>query len=96
MNHEQVLVRPRTLTEKATNLQSLHGQFVFEVHLDATKPEIAQAVESLYSVKVQEVRTLTVRGKMRRIGRRKIKRSNWKKAFVQLAEGQVLDVFAEQ
>ncbi len=95
MRVDQVIKRPRVLTEKAASLQSTLSTFVFEVADEATKGDVKAAVESFYNVKVVDVRTLIVRGKDRRIGRRKFKRPNWKKAFVRLGEGQVLDVFAE-
>lgn len=82
------------VTEKST-LGSQHGQVTFSVPLDATKPEIKKAVESLYSVKVTAVNTLVRKGKQRRFGGILGRRSDEKKAIVTLAEGQSID-FSEK
>ncbi|MEQ8370088.1 MAG: 50S ribosomal protein L23 [Alphaproteobacteria bacterium] len=88
----QVLRRP-VVTEKST-LGSEHGQVTFEVALDASKPEIRAAVETLFGVKVTAVNTLRHPGKVKRfrgtVGRQK----RTKKAMVTLADGQTIDVTA--
>lgn len=84
------IIRP-VITEKATN-GSEHNQVTFRVPLSATKPEIKQAVEGLFSVKVTAVNTLVVQGKTKRFKGHPGKRSDWKKAIVTLAEGQRIDV----
>ncbi len=81
------------ITEKATRL-SEHNQVAFRVALDATKPEIRKAVESLFDVKVTAVNTLRVKGKTKRFRGRLGRRSDFKKAIVTLAEGQVIDYTA--
>jgi len=63
------------------------------VDKDSNKIEIKQAVESLFKVKVADVRTVTVAGKVKRSGKTFGKRSNWKKAYVTLQEGQTIDFF---
>jgi large subunit ribosomal protein L23 len=63
------------------------------VDRDANKIEIKQAVETLFKVKVSDVRTVNVAGKMKRFGKTSAKRSNWKKAYVTLQEGQSIDFF---
>jgi large subunit ribosomal protein L23 len=63
------------------------------VDKDANKIEIKQAVESLFKVKVSGVRTVNVAGKIKRFGKTSAKRSNWKKAYVTLQEGQSIDFF---
>jgi len=68
-----------------------HRQVVFEVLADATKAEVRQAVEALFSVSVEGVQVINVRGKVKRFGRTPGKRRNWKKAYVRLAEGHDLD-----
>ena len=88
------IVRP-LLTERSTILKEKHNQYLFETALSATKPEIKKAVEELFKVKVDSVRTMIVRGKFRRFGKGGGMRSDWKKAFVTLLEGQKID-FAEQ
>jgi large subunit ribosomal protein L23 len=85
------IVRYPVITEKATML-SEHNQVVFKVPLDATKPQIKQAVESVFSVKVTAVNTLRVEGKTKRFRGYLGKRNDYKKAIVSLAEGQRIDV----
>ena len=92
-DHSRILVRP-ILTEKSTLLQEDANTFVFEVALDSNKIQIAEAVQSLFGVKVSGVRTLVQRGKVRRFGRHIGKRSNWKKAYVTVAEGEEIDLLA--
>ena len=93
MTPEQIVRRPLVLTEKGTRLRENHNQYMFEVAEGANKLEIRDAIETLFSVKVVEVRTLIVRGHMRRMGRGKSKTRNWKKAIVELKEGEKIDVF---
>ena len=84
------IIRGPVITEKAT-LLSEHGQVVFRVSNDATKPEIKIAVETLFGVKVLGVNTLVQKGKTKRFKGRPGQRSDVKKAFVRLAEGQSID-----
>ena len=93
MNQERVfkvLVGPH-ISEKASVLADGKSQFVFKVAVDATKLEIKKAVESLFSVKVDEVRTVNVQGKTKRTARGLGKRNDWKKAYGSLQAGQDLD-----
>ena len=85
------VLRAPVITEKST-LISEHNQFVFQVPLDASKPEIRAAVEGLFDVKVDAVNTLRVKGKTKRWRGRIGRRSDHKKAVVTLAEGQSIDV----
>ena len=98
MNPERlytVLIEPH-ITEKATNLGASSNQYAFKVARDATKREIKDAVEELFSVKVSGVTTLNVKGKVKRNFRGVTSRmKNWKKAYVRLAEGDALDYTAE-
>lgn len=88
----QIIKKP-LITEK-TSLQKEVGQIVaFEVSLDANKIEIKQAVEKAFDVKVKNVNTSLVAGKVKRVGRQFGKRSNWKKAYVTLEEGSSIDFF---
>lgn len=87
-----VLVAP-LITEKATML-SEHGQIAFRVRLDASKPEIRQAVEKLFDVKVTAVNTVRVKGKTKLFRGRRGRRSDYKKAIVTLAEGHNVDYLA--
>jgi large subunit ribosomal protein L23 len=84
------IIRRPVITEKATSL-SEQGQFVFQVAIDASKPEIKTAVETLFNVKVLGVNTLIQKGKTKRFKGRPGVRSDVKKAFVQLAVGQSID-----
>lgn len=94
MNPEHVIKRPLVLTEKAARAKG-ENKVVFEVALDANKIEIRDAVEALFKVKVEDVSTLVQRGKVKRVGRRELKRCNWKKAFVTLAAGNEIQFFTE-
>ena len=84
------IIRNPLITEKATGL-SEHGQVVFRVAIDATKPEIKAAVEGLFGVKVLGVNTLAQKGKTKKFKGRPGVRSDVKKAFVRLAAGQSID-----
>ena len=91
----EVLRRP-LITEKSTNLKETQRTLGFEVHKDATKPEIKKAVESLFGVKVQEVRVANVHGKVKRQGRYVGRRPDWKKAYVVLKKGEKMVEFFDQ
>jgi len=89
MNQERimkVLVAP-IVSEKSTRLADANRQFVFKVVKDASKPEVRQAVELMFDVKVEAVQIANVRGKTKRFGASFGRRPDWKKAFVTLAEG---------
>ncbi|GFZ77886.1 50S ribosomal protein L23 [Pseudohongiella nitratireducens] len=89
-----VIVGPH-VSEKAALMAEANNQVAFRVALDATKQEIREAVETLFKVSVEEVQVLNVKGKTKRTARGKLrKKSNWKKAYVKVAEGQEID-FAE-
>lgn len=85
------LILKPVITEKAT-LGVEHNQITFRVPLDAAKPEIKLAVESLFKVKVKAVNTVRQRGKVKRFRGRKGKRPDYKKAIVSLEEGHSIDV----
>jgi large subunit ribosomal protein L23 len=87
------VIRRPVITEKAMK-GSEHNQVVFQVALDATKPEIKKAVESVFGVKVKAVNTLRQAGKQKVFRGRKGVRSETKKAIITLAEGQSIDVTA--
>jgi large subunit ribosomal protein L23 len=96
MNQErilQVLLAPH-ISEKSTLVADANGQHVFKVLPTASKIEIKQAVEQLFEVKVAQVRVMNVKGKTKRFGQREGKRSDWRKAYVTLAEGQDIDFAA--
>jgi large subunit ribosomal protein L23 len=85
------VIRSPVITEKAT-LASDVNQVIFRVAIDATKPQIKEAVEKLFDVKVTAVNTLVTKGKTKRFKGRLGTRSDVKKAIVTLAEGQSIDV----
>ncbi|MEL1250718.1 50S ribosomal protein L23 [Aurantiacibacter gilvus] len=85
------VIRAPHITEKAT-LLSEHNAVVFKVANDATKPQIKEAVEALYGVKVTGVNTIVVKGKTKRWKGKPYKRTDQKKAIVTLAEGQQIDI----
>lgn len=87
-----VLVRP-LLTEKMTALRESANQVGFLVRSGANRVQIKQAIESLLKVKVERVNVMTVRGKIKRLGRFSGKRSDWKKAIVTLKKGEKLDIY---
>ena len=88
--HYDTIVSP-VITEKATML-SEQNKVVFRVAKDATKPQIAEAIENLFKVSVVKVNTLNVKGKTKRFRGREGRRSDVKKAIVTLAEGQSIDI----
>jgi large subunit ribosomal protein L23 len=93
MTPEQIIKRPLVLTEKGNALREQENQYLFEVAREANKTQIRSAIETLFSVRVEKVRTLIVRGRLRRMGRGHQKMQNWKKAIVSLAEGESIDFF---
>jgi len=86
----KVLLGPLT-SEKTANAADNAQQFTFKVMTDASKPEIAAAVEMLFDVNVEKVQTINVKGKRKRFGQIQGRRKDWKKAIVRLAEGQDID-----
>jgi large subunit ribosomal protein L23 len=85
------IIRSPVITEKATRLGE-SGQLVFRVSIDASKPEIRDAIEGLFGVTVLAVNTLVQNGKTKRFKGRPGVRSDVKKAYVRLAEGQTIDL----
>ncbi len=92
MMEGQRIIRKPLITEKTTR-QKEEGQYVFEVAGSANKIEIQKAVERLFKVKVLDVRTSNVLGKVKRLGRKSGRRSDWKKAIVTLREGDRIEFF---
>ena len=94
-NLYEVIRRP-LITEKTTALKETQRSLCFEVHKDASKPEIKKAVESLFGVKVADVRVANVHGKVKRQGRYVGRRADWKKAYVVLKPGEEMIEFFDQ
>ena len=93
MNAERVytvLLEPH-ISEKVSILGDKVNQYAFKVARDATKAEIREAVETLFSVDVQKVTTANVKGKVKRTMRGVTRKKNWKKAYVTVASGQEID-----
>lgn len=87
------VIRKPFLTEKAMMMQEKGlNTVVFQVHTDANKTQIKEAVEDLLKVKVEHVRTMNFKGKEKRFGRILGRRNDWKKAIVTLKEGEKLDI----
>jgi large subunit ribosomal protein L23 len=95
MRDPRTIVKKALITEKGTALRELRNQYHFEVARDANKIEIKHAVESIFSVKVDQVRTMQVRGKVKRQGRYQGRRSDWKKAVVTLRPEQKIELFEQ-
>lgn len=94
MQNHRLVVRRALMTEKTTQLRALN-RYVFEVDRRAGKPEIKRAIEALFEVEVVDVRTMNVKGKVKRMGRFEGKRPDWKKAIITLAEGSSIDLIGE-
>ncbi len=90
----QVLKQPH-LTEKAVSLKEEGRYVAFRVHNDAVKPEIAEAVQKLFNVKVESVRIIKVPPKKRRMGRYEGKKPGYKKALVKLQKGEKMIEYFE-
>ena len=88
----EVVVRP-LITEKTSAAYQDRGEYTFQVHPDASKPQIRQAIEELFGVKVTGVWTSSQRGKEKRMGQSIGRRPNWKKAIVKLREGDTIEIF---
>ena len=92
MDDINVIIRP-LVTEKTTHLQQTRNEYAFEVHREANKQQIARAIEELYSVRVNDVRTMNRKGKPRRAKHRMTTTGEWKRAIVVLAEDSRIDLF---
>ncbi|WP_243369593.1 50S ribosomal protein L23 [Geotalea sp. SG265] len=92
MNIYSVIKKP-LITEKTTIEKDDHNVIAFIVDNDANKIEIKNAVKTLFNVEVESVKTVNVAGKVKRVGKNIGKRSNWKKAYVTLKEGNNVDFF---
>lgn len=89
--HYDIIKRP-LFTEKGSRMQERNNTYSFEVHSGANKIEIRQAVEAIFGVKVEKVRTMGVMGKLKRVGASYGRTSDWKKALVTLVEGEALQL----
>jgi len=87
------VIRRPLITEKANIAKEKENTYCFEVPLTADRQEIREAIERVFNVKVESVRTQIVRGKFKRLGRHIGKRPNWKKAMVTLRAGDKIEIF---
>ena len=87
------IVKKPLVTEKGTVMLSEGNRVTFKVHLDANKIEIREAVQKIFSVTVLQVNTQVVRGKCKRFGKAMGQTKSWKKAMVQLKEGDKIEIF---
>lgn len=94
MNLAFVLKRP-IITEKSNRQLAEERKYAFEVDIRATKKQIKEAVEKYFKVRVENIGTVILKGKKKNLGRRRkeIQKMNWKRAMVQLAEGNKIDAF---
>jgi len=90
------VLRAPHVSEKAALVADSANQYLFRVATNAAKGEIKKAVEEMFDVKVEQVRVLNVKGKSKRFGARLGKRSNWRKAYVRLAEGQEIEMLSAE
>jgi large subunit ribosomal protein L23 len=89
-----IILKP-LVTEKGSRLREAGNKFLFSVAADANKLEIKKAVQEIFNVKVKDVQTLVVRGKVKRMGAFEGKRPDWKKAVVTIQQGQSIDLFEQ-
>ena len=96
LRNEEIIRRPIILTEKSNRLRENQNTVIFEVHKDANKIQIKNAIETLFKVGVVDVNTLNMRGKEKRMGRGYARLRNWKKAIVTLKQGDQIQFFDEK
>jgi large subunit ribosomal protein L23 len=92
MDTTNVIIKP-LVTEKSTHLQETRNVYAFQVHQSANKVEIRRAIETIYNVKVKDVRTMNRKGKPRRSRLKMAKTSNWKRAIVTLAPDSRIELY---
>ena len=92
MDTNAIIIKP-LVTEKSTHLQTTRNSYAFQVHTEANKQQIKNAVQKIYDVKVIDVRTMTRKGKPRRTRTGYAKTSDWKRAVVVLDENSRIELF---
>ncbi|MFZ7104412.1 MAG: 50S ribosomal protein L23 [Peptococcaceae bacterium] len=90
-NPRDIIVKPIVSEKSVADME--HNKYTFKVSLSANKIDIKNAVEEIFKVKVTDVRTMIVKGKVKRMGRYEGKRPNWKKAIVTLKDGDKIEIF---
>jgi large subunit ribosomal protein L23 len=95
VRHPRSIILKPLVTEKGSRLREAGNKYLFQVARDANRIEIKQAVKEIFNVKVKDVKTIVVHGKIKRMGMFSGKRPDWKKAVVTLEEGQSIDLFEQ-
>lgn len=93
MKDPRSIIKTTLVSERSTNLRTDQNKYIFKVDRKANKLEIRKAVEELFKVKVEDVTTMMMYGKPKRMGRFEGRRSDWKKAIVKLKKGETIELF---
>ncbi len=93
MKDSAKIIKAPLVTEKGTSLRQEGNKVIFKVAREANKIEIKKAIEGLFNVHVKSVRTLNVKGKVKRWGRHEYTRPGWKKAIVELKQGETIEIY---
>ena len=93
MKEPRSIIRRALITEKGSRIREKQNRYYFQVSPDANKLEIKSAIQTIFKVEVLDVKTISVRGKIKRLGRTEGRRSSWKKAIVKLKPGQTIELF---
>ncbi len=93
MREPRKIIRIPLVSEKSTNMRINENKYVFKVDKKANKLEIKRSIEELFKVKVEDVTTMVMHGKPKRLGRFEGRRTDWKKAIVRLKKGETIELF---
>ena len=93
MNDPRKIIRRPLISEKSTNLRADQNKYIFKVDRKANKLQIKMAVEELFGVQVEDVTTMMMHGRPKRLGRFEGRRPDWKKAIVKLKKGETIELF---
>lgn len=93
MNDPRKIIRKPLISEKSTNLRADQNKYIFKVDRKANKLQIKMAVEELFGVQVEDVTTMMMHGRPKRLGRFEGRKPDWKKAIVKLKKGETIEFF---
>lgn len=93
MNDPRKIIRRPLISEKSTNLRADQNKYIFKVDRKANKLQIKMAVEELFGVQVEDVTTMMMHGRPKRLGRFEGRKPDWKKAIVKLKKGETIEFF---
>lgn len=93
MNDPRKIIRRPLISEKSTNLRADQNKYIFKVDRKANKLQIKMAVEELFGVQVEDVTTMMMYGRPKRLGRFEGRKPDWKKAIVKLKKGETIEFF---